>query len=250
MRKRLLLGLAGCLFLSILVLLTRNTRPSLFVQGLIQSVYESPKVLFYTLIATASEDKELERLKKENRALRSQLVEFHALQKDNEALRAQFEEGTNASDSILIAEVIGFQGGLANPDVLILNKGLTSAVKKGQAVVIDKALIGVIDTVGEKYSSVRVITHPDFKSVAKTDPDGVLGVIQGTGDRLLLDRVAITDELQVGQVVVTRGTNELPPNIIIGKIETVRKEDSEPFQSAQVTAFVDTAHLTRVFILQ
>jgi rod shape-determining protein MreC len=255
MRKRLLIALAGCLLFSIIILLTRSSAPSLFIQGVFQSIYQSPKEILYAVVMKTNEHSEIEKVRKENRMVRDQLTELKRLQADNEALRAQFENETISPDSLLPAEIIGFHGSMASPEVLIINKGKRDEVKTGQPIIIENNLVGVVDSVGERYSSVLVVTNPKFTTVAKTDSQDVLGIIQGGGEKLLLDKVAITDELKNGQTIITRGTVEesatgIPPNLVIGVIESVRKVESEPFQSAQVKSLVNTAHLTRIFILQ
>jgi cell shape-determining protein MreC len=254
MRKRLLIALASCLVFSVTIFLTRNSSPSLFIQGIFQSLYEAPKAILYEIAVKTNENSEVEHLRKENRLLRDRIADVSRLQADNVALKSQFENEKISSDSLLPAEVIGFQGGITNPDVLIINKGLDHGVSSGQAIIIDNNLIGITDTVGEKYSSILVVTNPRFKTVGKTDPDTILGVIQGTGDTILFDKISINDKLQIGQTILTRGTANqngqgIPPNLVVGVVESVRRVESEPFQSAQVKILVDIAQLTRVFVM-
>jgi rod shape-determining protein MreC len=253
MRKRLLIALAGCFFLSILIFFTRNSRPSLFIQGIFQSIYEAPKSLLYELAVKTNEKSEIVLLRKENSHLRSKLAVVQQMQKDNVALRSQFEEGIVDSNSLLLSDVIGFQGGVLNPEMLIVNKGIRDQVQKGQPVIIENNIIGVVHSAGEKYSSITLVTNSQFTTVAKTEPNDVLGVVQGTKDALIMDRVAITDTLEKGSTVLTRGSIDkdgrgVPPNLIIGVIESVRRVESEPFQSAQIKSLVDIPHLTKVFI--
>lgn len=255
MRKKLLIALALFLSISVLVLLTKDSSPSLFIQGLAQSVYRAPKAALYSLSAAANPESELERLRTENIALREQLVTFEHLKKDNEALKSQFEEEAIESSTLLPAEIVGFQGGIANPDILIIDKGQRDGIVNGQAVVIGKNLVGVIQTAGDTYSSVLLVTNPSFSTVAKTSTQGALGIVQGTGDALLFDRVEITDEINKGDILVTRGTmegdgNGIPPDLVLGVIDSIRKVDSEPFQGAQVKSLIDSDSLTRVFILK
>ncbi|HRN96074.1 MAG TPA: rod shape-determining protein MreC [Candidatus Levybacteria bacterium] len=253
MRKKLLIALAVFFLLSVGILLTKDSSPSLFIQGLAQSVYKNPKAALYSFSATANNTNQAEQLRQENIKLREKLVEFEHLQKDNDALKSQFEEEAIPSDELLPAQIIGFQGGIARPDVLIIDKGNRDDISKGQAVVVGKNLVGVIHAVGDRYSSVLLTTNPLFSTVAKVSSGDALGVIQGAGNFLLFDRVAITDELQKGDTVVTRGTVDaqtggIPPDLVLGVIESVRKVESEPFQGAQVKSLVDSARLTRVFI--
>ncbi len=254
MRKKLLIGIAICVVVSLILVVSRNTALSLFFQGITQKVYLAPKAALYNFTVSAHSKNELDLLRQENAHLHAQLVEIDHLRKDNEALKSQFEEGHIDSDTLLPALIVGYQGSIANPQVLVIDRGAQDDIQEGQAVIVGKNLIGIIGHVSERYSSVTVITNQSFSTVAKTSRQDTLGVIQGEGDFLLFDRVAITQELEKGDTVLTRGSVSeqavgIPPDLIVGKVESVRKVDSEPFQSAQVKSLVDIGKLTQVFII-
>lgn len=254
MRKKLLIGIALCVVLSLIIVITSESSPSRFIQGKIQSVYMGPKAALYEFSVSAEQKSELDQLKIENAQLREKLVEMDHLKKDNEALRSQFDSEEIAPDRLVPASIVGFHGSIQNPQVIIINRGSQDSIQKGQAVVSNNNLIGVVDATTARYSSVLVVTNPSFSTVAKTGEEGALGVVQGAEDFMLFDRVAITSELQEGSTVVTRGsvTDQavgIPPDLLLGKIETVRKVESEPFQSAQIKSLVNIGSLTRVFII-
>lgn len=253
MRKKLLIGIALCVVLSLIIVVTSESSPSRFIQSKIQSVYMSPKATLYEFAASIEEQNELDKLRLENAQLREKLVEIDHLKKDNEALRSQFESEQIEKEKLVPASVVGFHGSVHNPQIIIINRGSEDSIQKGQAVITENNLIGVIDTTTARYSSVIVVTNPSFSTVAKTGEDA-LGVVQGAEDFMLFDRVAITSELEEGSTVVTRGNvNDqavgVPPNLILGKIENVRKVESEPFQSAQIKSLVNIGSITRVFVI-
>ncbi len=255
MRKKLLIGLAISVLISLILVVTRNTSASLYFQGIVQQLFHSPKASLYHFSVSSDPEKESDRLREENAQLRAKLSEMQNLKRDNDALRSQFEGESVELNSLLPAQVLGFQGSITNPEALIIDRGANDNVRKGQAVVIGKNIVGIIDTVSERYSSIVVVTSASFSTVAKTSENSVLGVIRGAGDFLLFNQVAITDTLEEGDTVLTRGTistsgTGVPPDLIIGKVETVRKVESEPFQSAKVESLLDISRLTRVFVVR
>lgn len=253
MRKKLLVGLAVSGIISLLLILTRNSSPSLYLQGLVQQIFHAPKSALYDFTVSSSQGNELDKLKNENISLKEKLVELDNLEKDNTALRSQFEEGEIETHKLLPSKVIGFQGSIKNPDKIIIDKGLIDNLRAGQSVVIGKSLIGVVGDVSERYSTVILITDESFSTVAKTSQNSALGVVKGEGEFLLLDQIEITDSISENETIITRGTVDgsgigIPPDLILGQVESVRKVESEPFQSAQVKSLVDTSKLTTVFV--
>lgn len=255
MRKKLLIALALFFGLSFVLYLTRKSFLLQFFQGVIQSVYHTPKSALYEFANTESTDNELSRLREENRKLLAQMSDYAALKKDNEAFKSQFEEQSIPSSTLLPAKIIGFQGSLSMPEVVVIDEGLSSGVSEGMAVVVGKNLVGVVEQVSQNYSSVRLMNNPSFSLVAKTEQTNALGVAKGSGNLIVFERVAITDTLEKDDILLTRGSVDvkkggIEPGYVIGKIVTIRKVESEPFQSAQVKSLVDISHLTRVFVVK
>lgn len=253
MRKKLLIGLAICAVISLLLIVTRNSTISLYLQGVAQQTFHAPKSVLYDFTVSTGSENELGKLKKENIALKEKLVELENLKRDNVALRSQFEEGITEAHNLLPAKVVGFQGSITNPNKIIIDKGLRDNLRVGQSIVHGSNLIGTIGEVSDRYSSVILVTNESFSSVAKSSQDSALGVIKGEGDFLLLDQVEITDSISEDDMILTRGNVEesglgIPPDLILGKVVSIRKVDSEPFQSAQVRSLVETSKLTTVFV--
>ena len=254
MRKKLLIGIGICVVISLIIVGTRTAPLSLFFQGLVQNLYQAPKTALYNFSVSAESGSELEHLKQENATLRARFVEIDHLKKDNAALKSQFEEEKIKSNTLIPASIVGFHGPVNNPQVIVINRGAQDNLKIGQAVIVGNSLVGIIDTISDQYSSVTVVTNSTFSTVAKTNENGALGVIKGSDDFILFDRVAITEKLEKGNTVLTRGSlsnqkGGIPPDLIVGKVAAVRKIESEPFQSAQIESLIDIGRLTRVFVL-
>lgn len=186
-------------------------------------------------------------LELENKKLREKLVDYSSLKKDNDALRSQFQESFIAPASLLPAKVVGFKGNLSNPDILILDQGEKAGVKKGMAVILKKDLVGIIGKVSLYNSDVILPISKSFSTLAATAEGNGTGIINGENDFMILDHVVITDNITRNDTVVTKDN---PAGLIIGKIISVNKTESKPFQEAIVKSFLSFRNLTTVFVVK
>ncbi len=222
------------------------------VSNLAQGIMGPPKSLLYKIRVGSIEDEN--KLKTEIEKLRKKIIDHDRLKRDNQALRDQFETQETFEYKLLPASVIGSQGNLSHPSVLIVDQGENSGVKEGMAVVLKNNLLGKIDAISDNFSKI-ILTHNErFVTLARSSETGALGVARGTGDFILFDQVSINETIGKDQMVLTRGEiNEkgfgIPPDFIIGKISSVNKNESLPNQSAKVESIVDISKIDLVFIV-
>lgn len=255
MRKRLTVTIALFFFIS-LILFLNNTVPLVsIVQGGVQKAFEIPKSFLYRTSKTILPNKtdEISRLKEENKKLSIRVTELEKIRKDNEAYQSQFAQSKESSSHLLPAEVIGFEGKTTRPTKIVVNRGVEDGVKVGMVVVFEKNLVGKIDRVGASYSVVVLPISTDFTATGKTVEDETEGIITGQNDFILFDHILITDPLKQGDIVVTKGSVNaqgigLPPGVVVGKVKTVSKVDTKPFQTAEVESLLSFNTLTKVFI--
>jgi rod shape-determining protein MreC len=140
------------------------------------------------------------------------------------------------------------------PSEFIVNAGKKDGIKKGMTVIYEKYLIGKIDSVGQNYSVVTTPISPKFRVLAKFPDTNANGLIVGRSDFMLFDGVVITDTLKNNGVILTKGEVGsdgigVVPDLIIGKITSISKNETSPFQSAEVMPVIDFSKLTNVFII-
>src|SRR5262249_39109081 len=131
---------------------------------------------------------------------------------------------------------------------LTIDRGSSSGIKKGMAVVSSGVLVGTIDQVNDFSSRVFLVSDPEFK-IRGTAQDGrANGIVSGQlGSGYIFDQVSQSDSLGVGEMVITTGTGLVPHGILIGQIEQVNKIDNAVFQSAQLKPLVDVNRVELVF---
>lgn len=201
-------------------------------------------------IPAFSSNSALEKLKKENNDLLSQLAEKKSLETEVAALRDQFQTPYPKSTDLLAAKIIAspsFLPGVSQPSHVILNRGLKDKAKVGQAVVYKNNLVGKIVSVSENLSDVALLTSLDISLTVKTvsaNNSSALGVVRGTGGEMVIENVLLSEKISVSDLVVTKGEGDL----VVGKITDVEKKPSALFQTAKVKSLLDFSKLSTVFI--
>jgi rod shape-determining protein MreC len=239
---------------SSLLFFYRNSNFVLTFEGFVQNILSKPKSVFYSF-GRGEDNGKLQKVIKENQDLEQKLADYKLLEKDNEALRSQFETTGITSSSLISSKIVGFLGERNSPTTLIINAGKLQGVQKGMGVVFEKNLVGKVSDVSNNFSVVKTSLNPDFKTLAVLADTNADGILEGKNDFLLLDKVVITDNLVKNGVVVTKGeVNEkgvgILPDIVIGKISSISKNETSPFQSAQVIPLIDFSKLTEVFVVK
>ena len=209
--------------------------------------------MLYSLGKT-ERNKEILELTKKNQELTQQLVNYQIIKNDNNALKSQFDISADTTQNLVAAKIIGFQGESNLPSEFIINAGAKDKIKKGMTVIFQKYLIGKVDSVGDSYSVVTTPISPKFRVLAKLPDTNANGLLLGRSDFMLFDGVVITDTLKKGGIIVTKGEVNsngigIVPDMIIGKITSISKNETSPFQSAEVMPIIDYSKLIDVFVI-
>lgn len=211
---------------------------------------------FFQKIPFVSEDLKIKKLKDENLELLSRVAGFEKLKKENSALLDQFKTQNPKTNKLLPAKIIGAPGfvpGISSPQYFVLDKGSKDNIKVGQAVLVKDNLVGKIAKVSSHLSKVDIVTKPLLSFTGKTE-NGAIGVVKGGGNELTLNNVLLSENIEKGQIVFTKGDMDLqgvgiPPDAVVGRITSVEKDPSSLFQKAKIQSFVDFNNLRSVFIL-
>ncbi|MGE5042255.1 MAG: rod shape-determining protein MreC [Candidatus Levyibacteriota bacterium] len=251
MQKRLVL-ISSFIIFSLLLYFSSTVFSSPL--GFVASLFSVPRASLYSFAHAQNTPTQLDVLQNENKKLREQLAQMNFLKQDNAALRNQFLDTTIPSEKLLPARVIGFKGSIFLPTAFILDQGVKSGVKKGMAVVIGHQLVGKIGNTSDYYSEVYLPINKNFTTLAVSTDNNTPGIIAGQEDFMLFGDIVITDTIAKDETVATKGEKDvsdvgIPSGLIIGKIKTVNKSETKPFQSAVVESLVDFKKLTTVFVV-
>ncbi len=250
------------LFLSLVIIFISKMGLLKPVDSLTKEVLAPFQALSYSAYAKLTgfaTNSEVKSLQAQNFALTEKIVNQTKLIEDNKALRDQFQTENPKSPTLIEANVIGAPGfipGISAPEFLVLDRGENDGIKVGQAVVYQDNLVGRIIKTSSSLASVMLISNFSSSFTAKTASTDALGVVKGQGGGgLFLDNVVLSDSLQKGDLVLTKGDFDsqtmvgVPPDLVVGQIESVSKFPSDLFQEAKLNSKINFSKLSKVFVI-
>lgn len=194
-------------------------------------------------------NKENKQLRASELELRQQLSALKEVARENDLLRSQLNFNARLNLELVPARVVSIE-----PDntrhFITIDRGSSSGIKKGQAVVSSGVLVGTIDEVNDYSSKVFLVNDPDFRIRAIGQDGRAQGIVRGQiGRGYVFEKVAQSESISQNEQVVTAGSGLVPQGILMGTIEAVNRADNAIFQSASLKPLVDLNSLELVFIV-
>ncbi len=195
---------------------------------------------------------ELERV---NASLLVENLRLQEVERENQRLREllQFAEtrpGIQLRGAQILARPIGFGTNNLN-DILILDLGRRHGIEVGMPVVSEQGLVGRISEVTDTTSKVLLITDATSIVNAILQSSRQTGVLRGRpGQNPVMGFLPQGSPVSVGEIVLTSGLGgRFPKGIPIGQVVSVRQQDFEIFQEAEVRPNVDFTRLELVAVV-
>ncbi|MDR1365637.1 MAG: rod shape-determining protein MreC [Holosporales bacterium] len=167
--------------------------------------------------------REILRLKQELIACKTDLEKLKYLQTGNNRLRSALNFPLNTNNEMVAFATILKVHELLTCNEIYLNKGSESGIDEGNVVIGQSGIIGVVKTVGHKWSQVKRITSASFFMSVCFSPSGMLAILKGDGDgrlRIYLKENDSTIKVPEGQLAFTDGHDEIfPAGILVGKVD-------------------------------
>ncbi|NIA18429.1 MAG: rod shape-determining protein MreC [Actinobacteria bacterium] len=196
----------------------------------------------------------VERLENEVRELITENTRLKVLEEENQILREYLKFSKENEADFVLGNVVVRRG--LNADGLnqniIIDKGSRDGVKSGAAVAVGGAIVGKVVGVKNNLSEICLITGEDCKlAVSIQNINKTSGIISGEmGLTIKMEFIPQTDEIKIGDTVITSGLEEnIPRGLIMGKVAAVNKESNELWQSAVIEPLVDMDELIIVSVL-
>ena len=200
-----------------------------------------------------------------NRELSHELVRVQAelnqlrdVEEENLRLRRAFGFQRQQPYSMIPCEVVsrdisGWWGSVR------VGKGATDGIRKNHAVINPDGLVGKTFEVSRHTADVLLVCDPAFRVSAKIERANVFGLVRGEGANLKGLPVARIDfinkdaEVRVGDEVVTSGLSGrgglFPKGVHIGYVESVHRDSSGLFQSAEIAPDATAGLLEYLFVV-
>jgi rod shape-determining protein MreC len=179
-----------------------------------------------------------QRLLRENRDLRMQILEQSAAAQEARLLRAEQAHLLSMSpgksryaDGGIVAEVLY---NARNPFVrkIVIDKGLTNAVTSGMPVIDGTGVVGQVTSVGTFTSEVTLVTEKDQSVPVMLVRNGLRAVAVGSGKDGSIDIpfMAVAADIQNGDIFVTSGIDgTYPPGLVVASVTSVEKNAAYVF---------------------
>jgi rod shape-determining protein MreC len=207
---------------------------------------------------------EIQRLRTDNARLRD---DVDRLTLENVRLREQAIAATQASKLDAVARAIGLDT-IGAPVIardpsgvlqtVLLGAGSDAGVRVGNVVVSDQGVVGRVSEVGSDYSKVLLITDPASALSALVQGSRATGIVRGQyGDTLVMEWILQTEQVQVGDTVITAGLavgNELrslyPKGLVVGRVVALDRAENSAYKRAIVLPGVDLRRLEHVLVIK
>lgn len=195
-------------------------------------------------------------IKKDNRVykkkieeLQANLSQFQEVKGENERLAQLLDFKKSSPHQLVAARVIGHDL-LGQHSSLYIDKGSDDGITPGQAVITPLGVVGSVLTVDKKFAQILTLTdrYSDIDSVVERSR--ARGVIEGASPLCRLKYLQRTDDVQVGDNIVTTGLDRIfPKGFPIGKVIRVEKKDYGITQDVQVEPLVSSFDVEFVFVV-
>lgn len=134
---------------------------------------------------------------------------------------------------------------------IIIDKGSDDGIRHGMPVITEQGLVGRVDAVTAGASRIQLIVDANSAVNVRIQSTQTNALLSGslTGD-INLQEVPQDVVIQSGELVLTSGLGgDYPADVLIGQVVTVRKSDTDLFQTASVQPAVDFTALRAVLVV-
>ncbi len=217
---------------------------------------ESPYMLVAGVVRVASTRAalvgQLDDLERRNLELSEVALRYQSLKLENDRMRELLGSRAHLPSEVMIAELIGV---VPSPDTqqVIIDKGTSTGVRTGQAVIDAEGVFGQVVEAGRYTSQVLLITDLSHAVPVEMARNGLRGIAGGTGqiDLLRLENVPVTADIRRADLLITSGLGgRFPRGYPVGHVQSVVTERTRAFAGVTVkpSALLDRARYLLVVL--
>jgi len=231
------------------------TQPFSFLAQSIQNVFSglsqgvrSTTAEYLNLINIKSENT---RVRKENDELKTRLNQFAENQNELERLRTLLDFQNNTKMELVPGQVIG-RDLVVDHKTITINKGTKHGLKEGQAVLTVSGAVGYIFKPQYYTSHVMLITDRYSVVDALIQKTRAHGIVEGkTKDSCVLQYVERTEDVKVGDLIVTGGLDNIfPKGFPLGVVTDIERKTKSASLIIGIKPVVDPNTVEEVFVVK
>lgn len=137
---------------------------------------------------------------------------------------------------------------------IVVNKGARDSIIPDMGVVSEKGVVGIVSTVSEHYSVILPLLNPKLHLSCQVKGSNYFGSLGWDGRDIryaYLDELPRHVEFQKGDTIVTSGYSDIfPSGIILGIVDSFKKQHDDNFYSLNVKLATDFSTLRNVRIIK
>jgi rod shape-determining protein MreC len=224
----------------------------------LQPVQRQITTLTTNFALRSQERRELEEIRERNNELERtlaayqvEIVRLREIERDYNRLSElldyslRYEEQGFLTADVISRDTSGFLR------YIIINQGARDGVRVGQPVISEGGLVGRVEDVTATAAWVRLVVDQRSAVNARLQDTRAEGTVVGqlTGG-MRMQFVSQEAELAEGELVLTSGLGgNFPPSIVVGQVASVRAQEAELFQEAEIRPTVDFGTLELVSVI-
>lgn len=166
-----------------------------------------------------------------------QLQRLKSLEQENERLRSILGAPIQTESRKMVAEVVAVDNNPFSHQVLV-NRGSLDDVYLGQPVLSESGVVGQVVEVAANTSRVLMLSDLTHAIPVRTERTNVRYIASGSGelDRLVLEHVAHSADLETGDLLLSSGLGEVfPDGYPVGTVARVERDETRPFSRVTLT---------------
>ena len=201
------------------------------------------------VLESTSLKEENKKLGLENQELVNKTIELEKLKKENKDLRTVLGLGLEKEFDLKISQAIAKD--ISN-DFLIINKGAKHGIEFGLPVITEqKILIGKVNQVYENISKVQLSTSKSVSFDVKILGKETYGLAKGIGNfKLSIELIPREKTIQITDKIITSALGgNFPAGLLVGEVKDVKKSDITAFQEVEAIPAFEFGELNNLFII-
>jgi len=210
---------------------------------------KSSSDFFASIFNAGNLKKENDNLNFKNQELLANISRLEELQKENENLKCALGVNLQNDFKVNMAQIVGKD---ISQDFILLDKGAKDGISKAMPVITaQKVLVGKISDVYDNFSKVLLISSKESSFDAQIREREVSGIIRGKGNlKIFFDLIPQDKEISAGDIVVSSSlAGFFPSDLLVGRITSVKRNNVEAFQQAELNTEFDINQLANLFII-
>jgi rod shape-determining protein MreC len=243
----ILLGLSGALSR----LLNSSLSPVVVAQRWVSERYMTMVQFLTAPRDLVSMQSQVESLQSQNAKLQTRVIELEQQLREAQVLYALLDFARARPQNQYVAAAVIGRDPSPFLHYIFIDHGSDDGIRHGMPVVTESGLVGRVDAVTARAARVQLISDPGSSINVHLQSSNADVMLSGslTGD-VNLDMVPQDTDLAPGELVLTSGLGgTYPADVVVGQVVSVRKFQTDLFQSASIQPVVDFANLRAVLII-